>query len=291
MRKFVLRLFVLAGLVVALGACGDSPTRANQPHDLATGAMPPLNDVTAQGCASYQDGVCTLDPVTPAPSEPIECDPYASLDWCGDDGDCLSSGSGTDGPDYQGTAACGEPREPDGSKPPPSSTPKPCPDYGCPPPCDPTVDPACEKPLTSADSATIKNALASMLRPASQFSDTTAARVCGEIAGLFRNALAGGFVFRGGYDSNGTTDRQPEHYGAFDPATRHIHYDPAGLDAANGGNATAIREVAITALHEGAHWGGFTHPAGATFDASGRDYYTDPPFNHLNPGPNSCIPR
>jgi hypothetical protein len=142
--------------------------------------------------------------------------------------------------------------------------------------------------LTSADSATINNALASQLR--TTFSDTTAARVCGEIAGLFRSALAGGFVFRGGYDSN-TTDPEGLHYGAYDPNTRHIHYDPAGLDAANGGNPTALLEVAITALHEGAHWGGFTHPAGPTFDSAGRDSYTDYPFNHLNPGPNSCIPR
>lgn len=77
----------------------------------------------------------------------------------------------------------------------------------------------------------------------------------------------------------------------YDPTTRHIHFDPLGLDAANAGNDRAIMEVAITGLHEGAHRAGYRHPTPPTFDSQGRDYYIDYPFNHLNPGPNSCIPR
>lgn len=130
MRKFVLRLAATAGMLLALGACADSPT-APSGHPTAEA---PLLDQTVSGCVGDRDGVCTLEPVYPTvPGDPGECDPYASLDWCGDDGDCLSSApGGTDDPDYQGTAGCGEPREPIGYKPPATSYPKLCPDYGCP---------------------------------------------------------------------------------------------------------------------------------------------------------------
>lgn len=71
----------------------------------------------------------------------------------------------------------------------------------------------------------------------------------------------------------------------------NIHFDPAQLNLANSGNVEAIREIAITALHEGAHRAGHSHPTNPTFDAQGRDDYTDTPFNRLNPGPNSCVAR
>ncbi len=98
-------------------------------------------------------------------------------------------------------------------------------------------------------------------------------------------------MFRGAFDSDATNDPYGSHYGMYNNG--NIHYDPAGLDAANAGNTDAIREVALTALHEAAHRMGYNHPAGTgpTFDVLGRDYYTAAPFNRLNPGPNSCVAR
>lgn len=292
MRMLVLRLAAVIGLLLGIGGCMDAVTLPAGGDQRATdaAAVAPLQD----GQLSY---VCCDPVVIIVP----RCDPYMELDWCKDDGgECISSQPGTENPDGDdlGLAGCGEfggggsggSTLPGGGGTTPR--PKPCPDYGCPPPdgtCDPAIHPTCEKPLTSTDSATINNALAAMLR--TTFSDTTAARACAELAGLFRNAFAGGYVFRGDFDSNATNDPQGEHYGAYNPTTRHIHYDPWGLDAANRGDPAAILEVAITALHEGAHWGGYRHPAGPTFDATGRDFYTEYPFNHLNQGPNSCIPR
>jgi hypothetical protein len=104
----------------------------------------------------------------------------------------------------------------------------------------------------------------------------------------FNTALASGKVFRGNTESAGT-EQDPEHYGAY--YAGRIHFDPDGLAAANAGNQAAQLEIAITALHEGAHTQNKSHPAGPTWDAQGRDSYVDPPFDRLNPGPNSCIPR
>jgi hypothetical protein len=157
--------------------------------------------------------------------------------------------------------------------------------------CDPTIHPDCEQPLTAADTTTIQKALRDMLRPASQFTDSLALKDCQQMEQWFRDALAANQVFRGKFDSDSTNDANGEHYGLYDPNTGHIHFDPSGLDGANAGNSTDLREIAITALHEGSHAGGYNHPGGPTFDSQGRDYYTDTPFNRLNPGANSCIPR
>lgn len=84
MRRIMLRLTVLASTVLTLGACGDNPTHAEQ--RAAPLAPPALNEqVIPQGCVL--DGLCILDPVSPAP-----CDPYEQLDWsCDDGGDCMAS--------------------------------------------------------------------------------------------------------------------------------------------------------------------------------------------------------
>jgi hypothetical protein len=127
MRKFVQPLSAIAGMLLALGACADSPTAGSQPHDLAT-AEAPLLDQTISGCVGDRDGVCMLDPVIVDPY----CDPWMSLDWCEGD-DCAYSDTAATGPEFQATMGCGEPREPRDPgvyKP----APKPCPDYGCPPP-------------------------------------------------------------------------------------------------------------------------------------------------------------
>lgn len=288
-------LFRLAAFLLPLflSACGDLPTSTRGAPDVS-GAGPMLS-----GECYLQDGIYRCPPQSP---DWGDCDEY-HYDCGGDDciastipgapGDatvqgCTGGGSGGTiggGGDGGGTGGGG------GGG---GSTGPGCPDFGCPPPddehCDPVVDANCEQPLTATDTATINGALRTQPRPQSQFTDTTAARVCGEMAGWFREAQAAGAVFRGSFDSD-TTHAIGPHYGAYDPSTRHIHYDPWALNAANSGDATAIREAAITAFHEAAHRAGYNHPTAPTFDAQGRDFYTDFPFSHLNPGPNSCIPR
>jgi len=99
-----------------------------------------------------------------------------------------------------------------------------------------------------------------------------------EMLNQFNASYAAGNVFRGGTNT--------AHYGA--TYQNRIHFDPQFLDGAAAGNATMQREIANTALHEAAHVLGYDHPNPPTFVGS-QDYCTDPPFNLLSPGPNSCI--
>jgi hypothetical protein len=276
MRKFVLRfsIFIFAGAVLPLGGCTDSPTEPDQQGapDLAA----PLLDEQTQGCVSGGYW-CVLPPISSDPGDGV-CDP--TVTECDDGGgDCLSDAPGTSDPDMGYISSCGGGGTGPGG------------DGDDGRDCDPYIHPDCEKPLTATDTATIWAALRNNLRPQAQFTDTTAARACAQMETWFRNAVTGGDVFRGGFDSDSTNDPNGEHYGAYDPTTSNIHFDPWGLDGAAAGNAADLLDVAITALHEGAHWGGKLHPTAPTFDSLGRDYYTDEPFKFLNPGPNSCIPR
>lgn len=277
MRKLALRLIALAGTLGTLAACADNPTaleHGQPPQNPAPRDRPLLDHQTVQGCVS--DGVCTIEPIEVNPG-PGQCDPWTSLDWCGDGGDCVSSGPGA-APEHQGTMDCGDPYDPDAPKPPPSSAPKVCPDYGCPPPCNPATDPDCEQPLTFADLGTINDAIATYVRLPSEIADTIARRQCEEMLRQFNASLVGGAVFRGGTNTT--------HYGAF--YNNRIHYDPEYLDFAAGGDATSQREIANTSLHEAAHVLGYGHPTPPTWVGS-QDYYSDAPFNLLSPGPNSCI--
>ncbi len=174
-----------------------------------------------------------------------------------------------------GGGSCGEPPDPgDGGGSGGPTNPLP----GEPTYCDPSVDPDCEQPLTPVDKTTINTALGAFLRDLATVADTTARRQCGELRNRFDEALGGGDVFRGESDSH--------HYGA--TWGGRIHFDPFLLDGAQAGNTEHQRELANTALHEAAHLMGFRHPAGVTF-VDGQDYYSDPPFNLLSPGTNSCI--
>jgi hypothetical protein len=229
--------------------------------------------------------------VAPIWDGPPECDPYLTLGGCDDN--CEMSVPGVDDPEYTGLAGCndtgtgpgtGDPFDPGGGGPPPP--PADDPDS----PCDPAIHPDCEKPLTAQDSTTINDVLANLLRPAAQFTDSIARAECAQMRSAFERAFAQGKVFRGAFDSDTTNDPYGSHWGMYS-ASGGIHFDPILLNGANGGDAEARRELAITALHEAAHWSGYRHPTAPTFDAQGRDYYTDPPFNRLNPGPNSCVAR
>lgn len=282
MRKFVLRLAALAGVVLTVGACADSPTAGDHQRapDLAASAL----DTQVEGCVT--EGTCALEPISGG-----GCDEW---DYSCDDGggDCAASSTspsspegttvqgcddgGGDGGDYDGGGGGSSGGGGDGgTKDGPT-----CPDGDCnpPPACDPRTDPGCEQPLTAGDSTTITAALAGYVRPASEIPDTTARRQCAEMLAQFNASYAAGDVFRGG--SNTT------HYGAM--YNDRIHFDPQYLDAAASGNAAARREIANTALHEAAHVLGYDHPTAPTW-VGNQDYYSDVPFNLLSPGTNSCI--
>ncbi|HEX6913293.1 MAG TPA: hypothetical protein VF142_23005 [Longimicrobium sp.] len=143
--------------------------------------------------------------------------------------------------------------------------------------------------MTPEDVATIDNALKTMMRPATEFTDSVARRECAAMEQRFRDAVTEGDVFRGGFDSNSSNDPGGAHSG-YTSSEGQIHFDPGVLDAANAGDAGAIQAIAITALHEVGHRIGFQH-GDPTWDALGRDYYTERPFSRMNPGENSCVER
>lgn len=255
------RSLAVFSAVLLTAGCADKVT---SPAPAVGGVM---LDATPSGCVS--DGTCPIDGVIV-----IGQPGTGGGSWSGGGG-----GGGSDGGDDPGDGQCmtsyadhgatvqgcdgggGDPYDP-----PPSEE------------CDPRIDPDCEQPLTSADSTTLATALANYVRPASAIADTTARRQCQEMLTQFNASYAAGNVFRGGSNTS--------HYGA--TYLDRIHFDPEWLDAAAAGDATALREIANTALHEAAHVLGYDHPNGATW-SGGQDYYSDPPFNLLSPGPNSCI--
>jgi hypothetical protein len=148
--------------------------------------------------------------------------------------------------------------------------------------CDPAVDPACEKPLTNIDVDAIRHALTTFVRPDTAIHDSTARVECAEMRRTFESTLGAGNVFRGAYDSQSPD----EHYGM--SLSGHIHFDPWLLNSAAGGNVNDQRELANTALHEAAHVAGHHHPNAPQL-IDGYDVYSDPYFNLLSPGPNTCI--
>jgi hypothetical protein len=77
MRKGILWLAALL-LPLIFAACADLPTSPI--------AVPGENDALAN-CHWRSDGSVYCDPVSPD----WECDPWQSLDWCNDDGSCMTS--------------------------------------------------------------------------------------------------------------------------------------------------------------------------------------------------------
>jgi hypothetical protein len=84
MRKIVLRLAALTGVLLTLGACADSPTQSDQqrPPDLAAPAQD--EQVAPQGCVI--DGLCLLPPISGG-----WCEPWMELDGDCSEDDCMSS--------------------------------------------------------------------------------------------------------------------------------------------------------------------------------------------------------
>ena len=79
----------------------------------------------------------------------------------------------------------------------------------------------------------------------------------------------------------------PTHVALYHPDSGTMHFEPSALDAANAGDATAIRNILNSALHEAAHALGFVHTDPVW--SGSHDLYAEAPFNLLSPGTNSCI--
>lgn len=148
----------------------------------------------------------------------------------------------------------------------------------------PSVDPECEQELTETDKQSLDMAFMFLN---STFTDSIAAQQCNEMSTQFIQKLEAGEVFRGRTDSG--DDGHQEHFGAYDPNTGHIHFDPSYIDNVNA-NRTAelLKDLLNTALHEAAHSLGKYHGDGVDVPPYGPQY-SDPYFNRLSPGLNSCI--
>lgn len=283
----LLQLVAVVCLLLGAGGCTDAVTLPGggegRAPDLA--AITPLDD----GQLAY---VCCDPVIVIVP----RCDPYMELDWCKDDGGgCISSRPGTGDPEADaGLAGCGESGGSGGSTLPGGggspAAPNPCPDYGCPPPdepCDPRYDAKCNRPFTSADSATLRLAIRRHVKPASQFADSAQARQCGQLIGEFNRLYAAGRVFRGNSTTLDGHPLSPAHVALYSRASGTMHFEPSALDAANGGDRTAIRNLLNSALHEAAHALGYDHTDPVW--AGNYDLFAEPPFDLLSPGANSCI--
>jgi hypothetical protein len=280
MRSLFWRL-LLAVCALVLTGCQDSPSLPQVPDGDAR-----LNTVVAPEGAAQSPSCC--DPVIVVVPGGEQCDRYLQLDFsCDDDGDPCMSSTGTGEADSQTISACNDgwgfkPGLPENGG---GFPPQPGDGDGT---CNPIRHSKCEIPLTLEDRSMIDNALQKMLRTSESFTDPEALQQCTALATAFRGALARGAVFRGAFDSNGMNDPDGAHYGFTNETS--IHFDPGLLDAANAGHTWALRQIAVTALHEVGHLVGFDHGQ-PTWDSEGRDSYNEQPFSRMNPGENSCVPR
>lgn len=290
MRRLVLRLVSAAAVLLTLAACADSPTspdREQAPEGASrTTAVADTGDHQAPSCCE------TVIVIVPGPDDPPECDPWTSLTWCTSGGDCMTStpsASTDDDATKAGSTGCpGGGGTPIGGSPVPPPPPPPPPGDGDGTTCDPQLDPNCYKPLTKLDSMTIATALAQYLRAPASIPDATARQQCENMRNAFNNVYAMGRVYRGATTTMPGDPGIVPHTGAWDPNTQKMHVDPKYLDRAATGNAAAMRELLDTLLHEGAHVLMMQHPNGYTSTPWGP-VFSDPYFNLLSPGTNSCI--
>jgi hypothetical protein len=165
----------------------------------------------------------------------------------------MTSLPGTGDPEYAALSGCG------GSSGGGYTPPPPPPDPDVPGDCNPQYDPDCNQPLTATDLSTLRNAFSVHIKPATQFTDPAAAEQCRQLKAEYDRLMTTGKVFRGGFDTPDNDPHTSVHVGAYDPVSMTMHFEPSALDAANAGDATAIRNIVNTALHEAAHSLGFDH--------------------------------
>ncbi len=157
--------------------------------------------------------------------------------------------------------------------------------------CDPYDDftigiPQCEQPLEKKDRDLLVKVLADHLNVANVTDPARKAR-CQEMIDRFQAMFTSDppRVFKGAYDSWGSDD----HYGAWSPETKNIHFDPWAMAAAAAGNANAQYQLANTAIHEAAHDLGHDHGAMFAKLPNIGPVYSEPYFSDLNGGSQSCV--
>jgi hypothetical protein len=258
---------------IIAAACSDAPTATSA----AGGTQIPY--ATAR---PSQDVL--LDPVIVI-GQPRECDPWLDLNWCKDGGTCMTSVRQHDRPDEVYMSSCPGDGSGSGGGDGGGGGGSTQPTHPADPECNPQYDPDCNQPLTPADSTTLKNGLT--LHINTQFTDQSKAEQCRQMKAEFDRLMAAGNVFRGQFDTPENDPQTAVHVGAYDPVSGTMHFEPSALDAANAGDATAIRNIVNTALHEAAHSLGFDHTEPLWMGS--YDLYAEAPFNLLSPGTNSCI--
>lgn len=153
--------------------------------------------------------------------------------------------------------------------------------------CIPGVDPNCERVLTDVNRTKIVRALSDFVRDPAQIADATVRQRCQAMLNNFNLLLGLGRVYEGGSDTPATDSL--EHYGAWSPGTRNLHFDPWALKAATTGS-NAAWQIANTALHEAAHYLGYNHSDPTIIPYRGRTpVYQEAYFKDLNPGSSGCM--
>jgi len=266
-----LRLGCVVLLFSVATGCSDLPTEPITPtQEAAFGERDAV-----QGCVIT--GTCLLPPIV---VDGGGCDPWLDPNWCeGGDFECMESIGVPTSPEYVGIASCppgggpGDPTGPGGNTPSPNDE-----------SCNPNTNPDCFQPLSIWDKTTIQHAFELYLR--TTFADPNAGQMCNMLVAQFNQMMAAGRVGRGAFGSTGEPN-DPLHVAAYDPIGRTIHFEPGPMAAANAGDATAIRDILNSALHEAAHSLGYNHTDPLWMGS--YDLYAESPFNLLSPGTNSCI--
>ena len=134
----------------------------------------------------------------------------------------------------------------------------------------------------------IARTIADFVRDPASIADSVARSHCQAMLTHFNSMLNGGLVFEGAMDT--PVRDSMHHYGAFNPNTRHIHFDPWALNAMRTGNH-ASWQIANTALHEAAHDLGYSHEKPLLFKGcrGGTVLDSEEWLSDLNPGGDSCL--
>ncbi|MBW7934217.1 MAG: hypothetical protein H3C62_11560 [Gemmatimonadaceae bacterium] len=154
--------------------------------------------------------------------------------------------------------------------------------------CDPTTNPLCERVLADSTRQKIASAIAQFVRDPNSIAEPAIRVRCQAMLDRYNQMANAGLVFEGAMDT--PLDQPMWHYGAYNPNTRHIHFDPWALSALRPGN-NASWQIANTALHEAAHDLGHNHEAAIMFKGhrGGTLLYEEEWFSDLNPSANSCL--
>lgn len=91
-------LVILAGVVLTLGACTDSPTQPDRQRVADVTPAVAVHEAQVQGCVL--EGFCFLDPISGG-----WCEPWMHLDWTCDDGDSECTTSAGDPRDLEWATA------------------------------------------------------------------------------------------------------------------------------------------------------------------------------------------